>query len=372
MIPYSTQLIEQDDVQSVVDALTGSHLTQGQIVKNFEALIAKATDSQHAVAVNSATSALHCAFHAIGLQPGDEVITTPISFVATANMIIACGAIPVFCDVKDDGNIDESLIPALISDNTKAIVSVDFAGKPVNYEALRNIANEHKLFFVSDASHALGSSVEHVPVGALADITIFSFHAIKPITTGEGGAAVTQSSALAEKMRLFSSHGMQKQSFWQADMVDFGHNYRITEFASALGINQLKKLKRFISRREEIANYFDKAFSGQSYFTPVKLNPGTQSARHLYPVLLNEKLSAKRDSVISTLHEKGILVQVHYRPIYQNTYYQNLGYSALPNAEKFYQAELSIPCQQKMTNEDMVFVADSVLAVAKELSEVDG
>ena len=361
MIPYSTQLIEADDIAAVTEVLNGSHLTQGEKVGAFEAALADYTGAKYAVTFNSATSALMAAYAAVGIGEGDEVITTPISFVATSNMAVALGATPVFCDVKLDGNIDERQIEKLITPKTKAIVPVDFGGKPVAIEAIRAIAHRHSLLLIEDACHALGSMVNGKKIGSFADMTVFSFHAIKPITTGEGGAVVTDNAEFAEKMRLFRSHGIVKKQFWNSDMVSMGYNFRMTEIAAALGLSQLKKLDRFIDRRNEIAAYYDERFKGHKLFDTVKIPENERSARHLYPILLIPQLYCPKEDIFSVLQEHGLGVQVHYKPIYQNSFYKDrFGALALPVANDFYKAELSIPCHQKMTMEDAEFVADTL------------
>jgi UDP-4-amino-4,6-dideoxy-L-N-acetyl-beta-L-altrosamine transaminase len=364
MIPYSTQLIEEDDIAAVVDILKSSHLTQGAKVKAFETAIANYIGVHYCIVFNSATSALHAAYHTCGIGEGDEIITTPISFVATSNMAIALGAKPIFCDVKNDGNMDENLIESLITPRTKAIVPVDFAGKPVAIQTINALAKQHHLYVVEDASHALGSDLNGQKTGSFADMTIFSFHAIKPITTGEGGAVVTNNAEFAEKLRLFRSHGMVKKQLWNSDMVQMGHNYRLTEFAAALGLSQLHKLDRFINIRETIARYYDERFQNNPLFTTIAIAPADQSARHLYPLLLNPELHCVKEDIFLQLQTRGLGVQVHYKPIYQNSFYkERYGEIRLTNAEHFYRSELSIPCHHKMSLEDAVHVADTVLEV---------
>lgn len=364
MLPYSTQLIEEDDIDAVVRVLQSSHLTQGERVSEFENALASYVGARHCIAFNSATSALHGAYAAAGIGEGDEIVTTPISFVATSNMAIALGAAPLFCDVKADGNIDETLIEALITPNTKAIVPVDFAGKPVALDEIRDIARRHGLSLIEDASHALGSRIGERPIGSIADMTIFSFHAIKPITTGEGGAVATDDDELARRLRLFRSHGIVKKQLWNSDMVQMGHNYRLTEFAAALGLSQLAKLDRFIERREEIARYYDERFKTPSLFSIIPLAEEERSARHLYPLLLSPALHCVKEDIFTELQSRGLGVQVHYKPIYQNTFYkERFGTQRLRGAEEFYKSELSIPCHQKMSLDDAARVADAVLEV---------
>lgn len=364
MIPYSTQLIDEDDIQAVTDVLRSSHLTQGPTVEAFEQSLCDYTGAKYAVAFNSATSALMGAYASSGIGEGDEIITTPISFVATSNMAIALGADPVFCDVKLDGNIDERLIEKLITPKTKAIVPVDFGGKPVSLEKIKEIAKKHALLVIEDASHALGSQINGKKIGSLSDMTIFSFHAIKPITTGEGGAVLTDKAEYAEKLRLFRSHGIIKKKFWNSDMVEMGYNYRLTDMAAALGLSQMKKLDSFIARRNEIAAYYDERFRGHRLFQTIGIPENERSARHLYPVTLVPALQCPKEDIYAALHERGVGVQVHYKPIHQNSFYnEKYGRQSLPTAEDFYRSELSLPCQQKMSLDDAVYVADTFLEI---------
>ncbi|WP_295053923.1 UDP-4-amino-4,6-dideoxy-N-acetyl-beta-L-altrosamine transaminase [Sulfuricurvum sp.] len=364
MLPYSTQLIEEDDIAAVVEVLKSSHLTQGAKVEEFEEALARYVGARYCITFNSATSALHAAYASAGIGKNDEIITTPISFVATSNMAIAVGAVPIFCDVKMDGNIDETLIETLITPRTKAIVPVDFAGKPVAVGAINAIAKKHGLLVIEDASHALGSDINGQKIGSFADMTIFSFHAIKPITTGEGGAVVTDNEELAQKLRLFRSHGIVKKELWTSDMVSLGYNFRITEFAAALGLSQLNKLDRFINVRENIARYYDEYFENNNLLSTIPIDPTYQSARHLYPLLLTPELHCVKEDIFSELHNRGLGVQVHYKPIYQNSFYtERFGALRLNNAELFYRSELSIPCHQKMSLFDAENVTNTVLEV---------
>jgi UDP-4-amino-4,6-dideoxy-L-N-acetyl-beta-L-altrosamine transaminase len=362
VLAYSTQLIEEDDIAAVVDVLRSSHLTQGSKVEEFEEALAEFVGAKFCVTFNSATSALLGAYTAAEIKENDEIITTPISFVATSNMAVALRAKPIFCDVKMDGNIDESLIEALITAQTRAIVPVDFAGKPVAIEAIKSIAKKHNLLVIEDASHALGSDINHRKIGSFADMTIFSFHAIKPITTGEGGAVVTNNEEFASRMRLFRSHGIVKKQLWNSDMVSLGHNYRLTEFAAALGLSQLYKLDRFINVREHLARYYDERFENHPLFSTILIPNNEQSARHLYVLLLNPCLHCVKEEIFTELQTRGLGVQVHYKPIYQNSFYkERYGQMRLTTAEHFYRSELSIPCHQKMSMENAKYVADTVL-----------
>lgn len=369
MLPYSTQLIEEDDIAAVVEILKGSHLTQGVKVEEFEEAIAQYVGARYCVTFNSATSALLGAYAIAELKENDEIITTPISFVATSNMAIALGAKPIFCDIKMDGNIDETLIEQLITPQTRAIVPVDFAGKPVAIEMIKTLADKHNLLVIEDASHALGSDINHQKIGSFADMTIFSFHAIKPITTGEGGAVVTNNEEFAKRLRLFRSHGMVKKQLWNSDMVSLGHNFRLTEFAAALGVSQVHKLDRFIGVRESIARYYNEHFAGHKLFSTIAIDSSEQSARHLYVLLLNPELHCVKEEIFAELQSRGLGVQVHYKPIYQNSFYkERFGEIRLSTTELFYKSELSIPCHQKMSLEDAKMVADILLEVIEKYS----
>lgn len=371
MLPYSTQFIDEDDIAAVVEILKSSHLTQGAKVEEFEKAIAEYVGARYCVAFNSATSALLGAYAVAEISENDEIITTPISFVATSNMAIALGAKPIFCDVKMDGNIDESLIESLITPQTRALVPVDFAGKPVAINAIKAIAKKHNLLVIEDSSHALGSGIGNQKIGSFADMTIFSFHAIKPITTGEGGAVVTNDEAFTQKLKLFRSHGIIKKQLWNSDMVSLGHNFRLTEFAAALGHSQLYKLDRFLQTRNEIARYYDERFAGHKFFSTIAIDSNEQSsARHLYPLLLSPQLHCAKEDIFTELQTRGLGVQVHYKPIYQNSFYkERFGEQRLTTTELFYKSELSIPCHQKMTMEDARMVADIVLEVMEKYSQ---
>ncbi len=364
MLSYSTQLIEEDDIEVVVSVLKGSLLAQGPKVKEFEEKLCSYCGVKYAVAFNSATSALLATYNVLDIKEGDEIITTPISFVATSNMFVTLGAKPVWCDVKLDGNIDETRIEALITPKTKAIVVVDFAGKPVEMDSIQKIAKKHNLFFIDDASHALGSSYKGKKIGSFADMSIFSFHAIKPITTSEGGAVLTDNEEFAKKLRLFRSHGIVKKKFWNSDMLSMGYNLRMTEVAAALGSSQLKKLDRFIEQRNKIAEYFDERFTNSKLFLTKKISSNCVSSRHLYPIILNPELHCVKEEIFENMQKDGLGVQVHYKPIYQNSFYkEKFGNCSLKVANDFYLSEISIPCNQTMSMDDAKYVADTVLEI---------
>ena len=370
MIPYSRQQITEEDIKAVTDALKDDILTGGQKVSKFEEELAKYVGVKHVIAMNSATSALHVAYLSLGVKAGDEVITTPITFAATANAALMAGAQVKFCDVKANGNIDEEKIPALITPKTKVITAVDYGGNPVELDKIINLAKKHGIKVIDDASHALGSVQNGVKVGVKADISIFSFHPVKPITTLEGGALATNDDELARLARLYRSHGIAKTKLWDSDMSLLGYNYRITDVACALGLSQLKRLDDFIAKRNEIAKFYDEKFSGCEYFKTINIPANTTSSRHLYPVLLDEKFWDKKEQIFEALLQKGVGVQVHYKPTYKFSFYKALyGEISLPNAEKFYSAELSLPCHHGMSVDDAKFVASTLFDVLKSFSE---
>lgn len=364
MIPYSRQSIDQSDIDAVVETLKGDFLTGGKTVSDFEEALAHYIGVKHVCVMNSATSALHVAYQIIDLQKGDEVITTPLTFSATSNTAVQCGAKPVFCDIRYDGNIDERKIEALITPRTKAIAPVDFGGNPLPIDTIKALCDKHKLFLIEDASHALGSEVNGHKVGTVADMTIFSFHAIKPITTFEGGAIATNNTAFYEQAKLLRSHGIVKKELWNSDMLILGENYRLSDVACALGLSQLKRLERFIAKRNEIAHYYDERFLNNPFFTTIAIDKTKRSAYHLYPILLDRSLWCSKEEIFKALHVKGLGVQVHYKPVYQFSYYkERFGEQRLETTEDFYKAELSIPCHQGMSMDDAKMVADTLLEV---------
>ena len=371
MMAYSRQSIDKDDIDAVVETLKSDFLTGGNKVEEFEKALGEYLGIKHVCVMNSATSALYVAYKSIGLSDNDSIITTPITFCATANTALMCGAIPIFCDVKSNGNIDEDKIEKLVTAKTKAVVPVDFGGNPVEIDKIREICDKYNLCLIEDCAHALGSDIDGQKVGNKADISIFSFHAIKPITTcGEGGAIATNNKEIYEKAKLLRSHGIVKKRAWNSDMTELGYNYRLSDVACALGISQLKKLDSFIEKRTKIAKYYDDRFQDNPYFFHIKIPLHVKSAYHLYPILLDRSLWCAKEDIFEALSKKGIGVQVHYRPIYKFSYYkERFKEQKLQNAEEFYKAELSIPCHQEMSIEDAKFVADTLLEILKNAKE---
>ncbi|MEE3776777.1 UDP-4-amino-4,6-dideoxy-N-acetyl-beta-L-altrosamine transaminase [Campylobacter sp. CX2-4080-23] len=361
MMVYSRQKIDDDDIKAVVEALKSDMLTCGNRVSEFESALCELTGAKFAVAMNSATSALHAGYIALGVSKNDEVITTPITFAATANAAIMCGANVKFADILPNGNIDPKSIKPLINDKTKVITAVDFGGYPADIDEIKNLTKNSQIKIIDDASHALGSSRDGKMVGNLADVSIFSFHAIKPITTFEGGALLTNDENIATSAKLTRSHGIIKKQAWNMDMIKLGYNYRLSDVACALGLSQIKKLDKFINRRYEIAKIYDDAFKGSKYLKTIEIPSNIKSARHLYPVLLNSNLWCVKEDIYNELHARGIGVQVHYKPTYQFSFYKNLyGEIRLNGAEDFYRAELSLPCHQMMSDEDARFVVSNL------------
>ena len=367
MISYSRQSIDEDDIKVVVETLKGDFLTGGDRVEEFEKALCEYLGMKYAVVMNSATSALHVAYLCANIEENDEIITTPLTFMATSNTALMVGAKPIFCDIKSNGNIDENGIEKLITSKTKAIVPVDFGGNPVEIEKIKDICKRYDLTLIEDSCHALGSKIGEVKVGSQADIAIYSFHAIKPITTcGEGGALVTNSEEVAKKAKLLRSHGVVKKQVWNYDANELGFNYRLSDIACAMGINQLKKLDFFIEKRAKIAKFYDEIFKDNPYFFPIKIPLHVKSSYHLYPILLDKSLWCAKEDIFKALHVKGIGVQVHYKPVYQFSLYKRLfGEQKLHNAEEFYKAELSLPCHQKMSLNDAKYVANTLFEVLK-------
>lgn len=374
-IPYGHQWIKKDDINVVIETLKSDYLTQGPKIEEFERAIATYVGSKYAVVFNSGTAALHAAYFAVGLESGDKFITSPITFAATANAGLYLGAKPVFADIeKGTGNIDPRLIESVITKKMKLIVPIHYAGFPANLIKIQDIARKHNLFVVEDASHALGAIYNKTKIGSCAysDITTFSFHPVKHITTGEGGAATTNSKKLYEKMIMFRTHGITKEKRllhqkhvgnWYYEMQNLGFNYRMTDIQAALGISQLKKLPVFVKRRQEIAGLYDKAFHNNTFFDILGNAANSSSAYHLYPIMLKEKYKRLKKEIFDELRKNKLGVQVHYIPVYWHPYYQKLDYKRglCPISEDFYQREISIPIYPSMGKEEIKYVIKKTL-----------
>ncbi len=375
-LPYAQPWIDEDDIQAVTDVLRTTWLTTGPMVETFEERFAKYVDAWFAVAVSSGTAALHAAIFAAGIKPGDEVITTPLTFAASANCILYQGGTPVFADVRPDTlNIDPARVEALISPQTRAIVAVDYAGLPCDLAELRDIARRHDIVLIEDAAHALGATYRGQTIGSLADLTTFSLHPVKHITTGEGGVVTTDKSAYARTMRAFRNHGIttsarerEAQGAWFYEMAHLGYNYRLTDIQCALGVSQLARLGTFLDRRRQIAERYTRELADLPLTLPVGL-PDRESAWHLYVVRLNrDALRVGRKQVFAALRAENIGVNVHYIPVYWHPYYRDtLGYRGglCPIAEAEYDRLLSLPLFPKMTDRD---VSDVVEALHKVLA----
>ncbi|MFT2634534.1 UDP-4-amino-4,6-dideoxy-N-acetyl-beta-L-altrosamine transaminase [Helicobacter pylori] len=367
---YSEPCLDEEDKKAVLEVLNSKQLTQGKRSLLFEEALCEFLGVKHALVFNSATSALLTLYRNFSDFNADcnEIITTPISFVATANMLLESGYKPVFAEIKNDGNIDELALEKLINKKTKAIVSVDYAGKSVEIGSIQKLCKRHSLSFLSDSSHALGSEYQNKKVGGFALASVFSFHAIKPITTAEGGAVVTNDNELYEKMKWFRSHGMIKKDFFEGEVKSIGHNFRLNEIQSTLGLSQLKKAPLLMQKREEIALVYDRIFKDNPYFTPLHPLLKDKSSNHLYPILMRQKFFTCKKLILENLHKRGILAQVHYKPIYQYQLYQQLFNTApLKSAEDFYRAEISLPCYANLDLESVQNIAHGVLKTFEDL-----
>ena len=368
-IPYSRQKIDRSDIDAVCEVLSSDFITQGPKIDEFERIFANYCGAKYAVAVSNGTAALHLAAKAAGLKEGDEAITTPITFLATANAILYAGAMPVFADIDyDTVNINPDEIVKRLTRRTKAILPVDFAGLPCRMREIQKIAKRHGLSVIEDASHALGAEYDRgqTKVGScrFSDMTVFSFHPVKHITTGEGGCITTNNKNYYENLKDLRSHGVYKNDMtikqfgpWYYEMKELGFNYRITDFQCALGISQLQKIDNFINRRTEIAHIYDKAFSelGDCLKVPAQIIGNAKHVWHLYLLRLNMREPGRiRRILFDHLRSSGINAQVHYIPIYKQPYYKKaLSGKRIdcPNAERYYNEVLSIPLFPNLTDE---------------------
>ena len=375
-IYYGRQWIDEKDIEAVTETLKSDFITCGPKVDEMERELAAYTGAKYAVAVSNGTAALHCACIAAGVGSGDEVITTPITFAASANCALYCGARPVFADINmETYNIDPKSIREKITDKTKAVVAVDFTGQAVEYDEIRKICDEHNLVFIEDAAHSLATSYKGKKVGSLADMTTFSFHPVKTITGGEGGAITTNSEVLYKKILLAHTHGITHdeklmegaphEGPWYYEQIALGFNYRITDFQAALIVSQMKKLDKFATRRKEIVKKYDEAFNKIPEIIVQKEIPQSDSCRHLYIIRLDlEKLTCTRREFFDAMSAENVQCQIHYIPVYWFPYYQHLGYrkGLCPKAEELYKGIMSIPLYPKMSDKD---VEDVIHAVKK-------
>ena len=372
-IPYGRQTIETDDVQAVTRALTADFITTGPEVAAFEADLSHATGAPYAAVLNSGTSAIHAAYAALGVGAGDEIITSPITFAATGNAALYLGARPIFVDVEPTtALIDPRYVEEAITPRTKAIVAIDYAGQPADYAALRAVAQRHGIALVADAAHSLGASDGGHRVGTLADATILSFHPVKAITTGEGGAVLTDSAGLHSAVQSFRSHGMvhdrsrlsRDEGPWYMEMQSLGFNYRMTDVQCALGRSQLRKLPSFLSRRQAIAAAYDDGLATVPGIELPGRRDGALSAWHLYVVRVTDP--SKRRRFFEALRARGIGVQVHYLPVYRHPFYEGLGYrkGLCPNAEAFYERAVSLPIFPTLDEADVRRVIDTVVSIS--------
>lgn len=367
-IPYGKQSMDEADIQAVIEVLKSDFLTTGPKIKEFEQAVAEYTGAEYAAAVSNGTAALHAACFAAGIGPGDEVITTPLTFAASANCVLYCGGKPVFADVdKKTYNIDPEEIKKKITDKTKAILPVHLAGQPCDMEAIHAIAREYRLTVIEDGAHALGASYQGEKIGMLSDLTTFSFHPVKPITTGEGGMVVTNDRTLYQRICLFRSHGITRdadrmehnEGGWFYEQQALGFNYRITDIQCALGVSQMKKLDTFLAERRRLADRYTKAFQDCSdVILPFQM-PGGDSGWHLYIIQVKHR---DRREVFEALRADGIGVNVHYIPVYFHPYYQTHGYRGVhcPNAEAVYKNMISLPLYPGLTEEEQDYVIEKV------------
>ncbi|MBE6496162.1 MAG: UDP-4-amino-4,6-dideoxy-N-acetyl-beta-L-altrosamine transaminase [Methanobrevibacter thaueri] len=369
-LPYGKQTIDDEDIEEVIKTLKSPLITQGPKIEEFEKELAKYCGSKYAVAFNSGTSALHGAYFALGLKKGDEMITSPNTFVASSNAGLYLGANVRFGDIElETGNIDASKIET--SENTKLITPVHYSGNPVDLKELSEIDN---VKIIEDGAHALGAVYDGKKIGSLkySEMAMFSFHPVKHITTGEGGIIVTNDEEYYERLQLFRSHGITKNNLvneshgdWYYEMQELGFNYRITDIQCALGLSQLKKLDSFVKARRRIASIYNEIFEDNPYFDVTIEKEGRKSAYHLYPILLKDKFIKSKKEIFAKLRANGLGVQVHYIPVYKQPYYQKLGFKMdlCPVCEEFYKRELSIPMYPTLSDEDIEFVKETLFEV---------
>lgn len=368
IIPYGRQSVTEEDIQAVVDVLRSDYLTTGPKVAEFEKKVADYVGAKYAVAIANGTAALHAACFAAGIGEGDEVITTPITFAASANCVLYCGGKPVFADINPKTyNISPKEIEKKITDKTKAVIPVHFTGQPCDMERISEIAKRHNLVVIQDGAHALGADYRGQKIGSIGDMTIFSFHPVKHITTGEGGMIVTNSEEYYRRLVLFRTHGitrdgnmlLKNEGDWYYEQRVLGYNYRITDIQCALGISQLMRLDAFIVKRRRLVERYNAAFAENPKIKVPFVTEGCNSSWHLYIIQVNE-----RKRVFDKLRAAGIGVNVHYIPVYRHPYYQENGYQDFycENAENLYEHIISLPLYPDLTDEQQDYVIKKVFA----------
>ena len=372
LLPYGRQTVEPPDVAAVVETLQSPWLTTGPAVDAFEREFARAVDAPHAVAVSSGTAALHAAMFAANIAPGDDVIIPAITFAATANAAVYQGGRPIFADINPQTLlIDVADVERRITPRTKAVVAVDYAGQPCDYGELRTLTASHGLMLIADACHSLGGRWQERRVGSLGEMTAFSLHPVKQMTTGEGGVLTTGNANFARRARMFRNHGItsdhherQASGVWQYEMIELGYNYRLTDIQCALGRSQLSRLDTWVARRRAIAARYDAAFAGMPLLRPLETLPGRSHAYHLYVVRLDlARLSADRATLFAALRAEGIGVNVHYLPVYLHPYYRHrfgTEPGLCPGAEAAYEDIVSLPIFPAMTDSDVDDVIEAV------------
>jgi UDP-4-amino-4,6-dideoxy-N-acetyl-beta-L-altrosamine transaminase len=377
-LPFARPLIEQKDIEEVVDTLNSDWLTTGPKTHLFEEEFAKYIGCKYAVAVNSCTAALHISLAALGIGKGDEVITTPYTFVSTVNVILQQGAIPIFVDIKPDTfNINPDLIREKINDKTKAIIPVHFAGQPCNMGKIMKIAKDNNLLVIEDAAHAISAEYEGRKIGTIGDATCFSFYPTKNMTTGEGGMVTINNEELRERLKAWGLHGINKDAWkrysaegsWYYEIICPGYKYNMTDIQASLGLHQLEKLNRFKKRREEIVKFYDEAFSDLEEIKTPFVKSNIKHAWHLYIIMIvSEKLKINRNQFIEALKAENIGTSVHFIPVHLHPYYRDTyGFRRgdFPNAEYAFDRVISLPLFPKMNDEDVKDVIDAVRKIVE-------